>query len=125
MKKLLLGLAAAAVAAPVLPACAQSVGQTYSGIVSQTGVISSAAPFTATQTGTGTYTLTAPQSIFPNGLPIMTVTPFGINGQVTSGLVNAESCGNGLCTFNVSIWSLKKAKPANNAWFFTTVQDVQ
>ncbi len=125
MNKLLFGFAAATLAATALPACAQSVGQTYSGIVSASGVISSAAPFTATQTGTGAYTVTAAQSLFPNGLPIMTVTPFGINGQVVSGVVSAENCGNGTCTFNVTLWSLKKAKPANNAWFFTTVQDVQ
>jgi hypothetical protein len=124
MKLFILGLTAAILAVPALPACAQSVGQTYSGIVSQSGVISTAAPITAVQTGTGAYTLTAAQSLFPNGLPIMTVTPFGINGKVTTGVVSAEGCGNGTCTFDVSIWSVPKGKPWNNAWLFTLIQSV-
>jgi hypothetical protein len=124
LKTLLLGLTAAAFAVTALPAFAQSVGQTYSGIVSSSGVVSSAAPFTGQQTGTGAYMLTAPSSLFPNGFPIMTVTPFGINGKVTAGVVSAEVCANGTCTFNVSIWSLKQAKPWNNAWLFNVIQNV-
>jgi len=124
MKKLLLGLVAAALATPVLPACAQSVGQTYSGIVSSVGVISSNAPFSASQTGTGAYTLTAPSSLFPNGFPILSVTPFGIASDVSAGVVNFAGCTSTTCTFDVSIWSLKKGKPDNNAWFFTVIQDV-
>jgi hypothetical protein len=112
---------AGALAGPALPAFAQSA--TYSGFVSATGVVSGAPGFTGALNGTGEYTITAPSSLFPTGFPVMTVTPFGINGAYTSGLVTSESCGNGTCTFTVDVLSLKKAKPYDNAWMFTIIQN--
>ena len=66
-----------AVSALTLPASAASQGS-YAGFVTAAGAVTSSNPFTGVRTGIGSYTITAPQSIFST-FPVMTVTPFGIN----------------------------------------------
>ncbi len=113
-------LALTATAALAAPACAQS--PTFAGFVSTLGVVSGSAGFTGARTGVGSYTITTAQSKFTSGFPVMTVTPFGINGAYTAGVLDATLCQNGLCTFSVQLLALKTAKPHDNAWAFTIVQ---
>jgi len=122
LKSSLVVLAAAgALAVPAAPAFAQAA---FSGFVNATtGAVSGSAGFTGTITATGSYTVTAPQSMFPSGFPVMTVTPFGINGAYTTGILTSAICGSGTCTFTVDIVAVKGAKLRDNAWAFTVIQD--
>jgi hypothetical protein len=118
LRTLLLAMTAAAALAA--PAYAQA--PTFSGFVSSEGVVSGSAGFSGARNSVGTYTVTAAQSMFTAGFPVMTVTPFGINGAYTAGVLDAALCENGTCTFSVTLLALKTAKPHDNAWAFTIVQ---
>jgi hypothetical protein len=104
-----------AVSALTLPASAASQGS-YAGFVTAAGAVTSSNPFTGVRTGIGSYTITAPQSIFST-FPVMTVTPFGINGAYVVPILDSEVCGSGTCTFKVQMLTLR-GRPHDNSWVF-------
>ncbi len=92
----------------------------WAGFVSPSGTVTSASGFTGTHTGTGSYTITAKQSMFV-GFPVMTPTPFGINGALPVVNLYSEICASGTCTFKVLIYNLA-GQPQDNSWVFTVIQ---
>jgi hypothetical protein len=107
----------------VLAEPASACQQIFSGFVTASGAVSNSPqpPFTGVQTGVGAYKITTSQDTFHCGFPVMTFEPFGINGGIAVGNLNFEFCGNGTCTFGISLYNLETHQPQNNGWVFTIV----
>lgn len=106
---------AGTILAGVQPASAASQGS-YAGFVTAAGVVTSSNAFTGVRTGIGSYRITAPGSLFST-FPVMTITPFGINGAYVIPILDSEVCLSGTCTFNVQMLTLR-GKPHDNSWVF-------
>jgi hypothetical protein len=97
--------------------------QVFAGFVSPSGTVSGPSNFTAQHSGVGSYQIFAPQTSFTSGFPVMTLTPFGINGQYVIPILDAELCQNGTCIFSVQMISLGTGKPADNGFVFHVITD--
>jgi hypothetical protein len=99
--------------------------KTIAGIISATGTVDNGSGFTASQTGTGAYTITFPAGTW-NGTtaPVMTITPFGINGGVVDPVVlSLGYTANGSATFNIILSNTTPGETnQNNAFMFIAAQ---
>jgi hypothetical protein len=105
-----------------LPAAANGLPAYSAGLIDQSGTVDAGTGFTVQHTGTGLYTVTYPTGTF-NSFPVITVTPFGINGHACTAIVSSEGGTNGGLTFVVQLTDkVNKAKNVDNAFGFTLLE---
>jgi hypothetical protein len=110
---------AASLAVAALPASASGLPNYSSGLIDQNGVVDVGTGFTVQHTGTGTYVITYPSGTFTS-FPIVTVTPFGVNGHVVTAIVAAESGSGGGASITITLTDkVGKEKLVDNAFGFT------
>lgn len=110
---------AASLAASALPAAASGLPNYSAGLIATNGAINAGTGFTCQHTATGTYVITFPANTFTS-FPIMTVTPFGVNGHVATAIVSSESGSNGGAQFTIMLTDkVNKEKLVDNAFEFT------
>ena len=132
MKHAALGVVTLALILSMSPARAEVVGcepvyplskktATFAGYVKPDGTIAAGSGFTVSHTGTGTYTVTYPQSDFPGGFPAMVAQGWDINGAIPVVNLFKAVCVSGSCTFEIHIFDLK-GDFSDNGFVFNIVQ---
>jgi|HubBroStandDraft_6_1064221.scaffolds.fasta_scaffold1831249_1 hypothetical protein len=110
---------AASLAAAALPAAASGLPNYSAGLIDPTGVVDAGTGFMCQHTATGTYVITFPNGTFTS-FPIMTVTPFGVNGHAATAIISGETGSNGGASFTILLTDkVNKAKLVDNAFEFT------
>ena len=93
--------------------------KTIAGIVQSDGSVTAGSAFTVSHPSTGEYVITFPPGTW-SSLPVMTVTPFGINGAVVAPVDFSEvGLGSGEAIFTIRLSSSVPADtPQDNAFQF-------
>jgi hypothetical protein len=113
---------AATVAAAALPAVASDLPYYAGGAVGSNGAISYGSGFSVQRTGVGTYVVTYPTSSGFQSLPVVTVTPWGVNGHVATAILSSIGGLNGGCQFTVQLTDrVNKLHLVDNAFQFTLI----
>ncbi len=93
--------------------------QTIAGIVDSDATILAGSGFTVSKTSTGHYTITFPPGTW-SGLPVVTVTPFGVNSEfVVPDITGGSESSNGSATVNILLTNtLSTESDQNNGFQF-------
>jgi hypothetical protein len=114
---------AGAIALATLPAAASQLPYYSAGAINSNGSIAVGSGFTVQHTGIGQYVITYPNSTGFTSLPIMTVTPVGVNGHVVTGIISSFGGSNGGAQFTVQLSDkTNKLKLEDNAFCFTLIE---
>lgn len=112
---------AAALAVAALPAAA-SLPSSSAGAINANGTVAVGTGFTVQHTGIGQYLITYPTTTGFTSLPVMTVTPWGVNGHVVTAIVSSFGGSNGGCQFVIQLSDKTgKLKLEDNAFLFTLI----
>jgi hypothetical protein len=103
--------------------CQATGVKTIAGAVSASGDVAAGSGFTVTHPNPGEYLVTFPTGTW-TGLPLMTVTPWGVSGQYVAADVFFVSVpGNGAATFTIHMSSTVGAQTlTDNGFMFTAVR---
>ena len=117
-----LALTAALASAPHA-ASAASLPYDSAGIVNANGSIEVGSGFTVQHTGTGTYVITYPTTTGFYSVPVVTVSPFGVNGHYVTGVVTGLAASSGGATITVQMTDkLNRSKLEDNAFLFLLIE---
>ena len=112
-----------ALASASLPAAASTLPFYSAGAVNPNGSVAVGSGFTVQHTGIGQYVITYPQSTGFTSLPIMTVTPVGVNGHVVTAIVSSFGGSNGGAQFTIQLSDKTgKLKLEDNAFAFIIME---
>jgi hypothetical protein len=104
--------------------CQQTGVKTIAGAVTQTGGIAAGSGFTVTHDGPGAYTVSFPAGTFNGPVPLMTITPWGVDGQyVAADVFFVGLPGNGAASFQIRMSdTLGTMTPVDNGFQFIVAQ---
>jgi hypothetical protein len=115
-------LASASLVSTSAPAAAANLPFYSAGAVGSNGSVTYGTGFTVSHTGTGTYVVTYPASIGFQSLPVVTVTPWGVQHFPVAATISSLGGNNGGFQFTVQLNTINgKSKLQDNSFLFTLI----
>ncbi len=117
-----LALTAALASTPHVAAAAQ-LPNNSAGLINPNGTIAVGTGFTVQHTGTGTYLVTYPTSTGFTSLPVVTVSPVGVNGHVVTAFISSLGGSGGGFQFTVQLTdTVNKLRLEDNGFGFILLE---
>jgi hypothetical protein len=115
-------LASASLISTSAPAAAADLPYYSAGAVGGDGSVTYGTGFTVQHTGTGTYVVTYPSSIGFQSLPVVTITPWGVQHFPVAATITSLGGTNGGFQFTVHLNTINgKSKLQDNSFLFTLI----
>ena len=115
-------LASASLISTSAPAAAADMPYYSAGAIGGNGTVTYGTGFTVQHTGTGTYVVTYPTSSGFQSLPVVTVTPWGVQHFPVAATVTSLGGSNGGFQFTVHLNTINgKSKLQDNSFLFTLI----